>query len=146
LRVDWSLCGYCILSFPFVSFVPIGRTRRRAVPVLVLYCPPVCFTGGQICGALLVETPGTFWARLVAQPILKTQGMRFLFIYTISCNFLQNVFFFIKKSFLWVCWKRSLYVPCTRRGKIVYIGISHTPRRREIFGSCCCCSQLACLD
>ena len=38
-------------------------------------------------------------------------------------------FFFLpfQKRFLWVCWKRSLYVACTHRGKIVYIGISPHP-------------------
>ena len=32
-----------------------------------------------------------------------------------------------QKRFLWVCWKRSLYVACMRRGKIVYIEISPHP-------------------
>ena len=52
----------------------------------------------------------------------------------IVCNLLQNVVlksFFSKNDFLWVCWKRSLYVASTRRGKIVYIGISPHPAYTE---------------
>jgi len=45
-----------------------------------------------------------------------------------------------KYIILTMFWNRSLYVACTRRGKITYIGIS--PHTREIFGSCCCCCIL----
>ena len=60
-KVDGSLCGYCILCVPFVSFVPTGRTRGRAVPVLMLHFPLVC----TLLEARFVEH---YWWRPQAHP------------------------------------------------------------------------------
>ena len=44
------------------------------------------------------------------------------------CKTFSKYFIFLSKIFfLWIYWNQSLYVYCTRRGKIVYIGISPHP-------------------
>ena len=116
---DCEGTGRCVVIsirvFRLFLFVPTWRTRARAVPELVLHFPLVC----TILEAKFVKH---YWWRL--------QGMRFsldLVLLHNSCVYLlyfwQNIFkifyFTSSKLFLWVCWKRSLYVSYAHRGKIV---------------------------